>query len=343
MQTQPILVVGAGFWGKRWIETVRSQSDLELAGVVAKTDATLSDVRARFSLRAEQCFTDLTIALQKCAVDIVAIVSPAAAHPEHIRLALEADCHVICEKPLADSWPAALEIARCVRTHPRRQFMVAQTRRFTGQVETLRQAVAAGRIGRLDSIVFDHRVNYTGGGYRQRMEFPVLEDMICHHLDALRYITGQEPRSVFTVAWNPAWSQFSGQASNILWTDMTGGVQVSYFGSWTSRGQLNSYDGVIKAMGSKGSLDLTDARTLLLYPDTGAELSPNPEPTRIPVVEPAEREIAGVLRHFLAALRAGRAPMCDLEDNLKTFAWNCAAIESCRTRRPVDVQAWAKG
>ncbi|MBI2437384.1 MAG: Gfo/Idh/MocA family oxidoreductase, partial [Lentisphaerae bacterium] len=227
MQKQPVLVVGAGFWGKRWIETVRAHPALELSGVVARTEATLKDVRRRYGLAKDLCFTDLPLALRAREAGIVAIVSPAQAHLEHIRAALRAGAQVICEKPLADNWKAALEIAKIVRAHPRQQFMVAQTRRFTGQVETLRRTIETGRIGKLDSIMFDHRVNYTGGGYRQRMEFPVLEDMICHHLDALRYITGQEPRKVFAEAWNPPWSQFDGRASNILWTEMTQGIRLS--------------------------------------------------------------------------------------------------------------------
>ena len=338
MDTCEVIVVGAGMWGKQWIEKILEHPGLQLAAVVAKTDETLHEVAERYHVPRKSTFRDLREATETTAADLVVVVSPPSCHLEHIRIAIESGKHVICEKPLADTWDAALGIAHIVRSRPDRKFMVSQTRRFTNQVNALRQAIVSGRIGEPDIVTFDHRVNYTGGGYRQRMDFPVLEDMICHHLDAFRYITGQEAVSVYTEAWNPGWSQFTGRASNTVLAVMTGGIHVNYFGSWTSRGQLNSYDGVMKVMGSEGSLDLEDENTLLYYPFTGEETAPNPVPERIPIVELEHREIAGVIHAFLHALDNDEPPPCDIEDNLRTFAFNWAALQSCKSGRRIPLR-----
>ena len=58
----------------------------------------------------------------------------------------------------------------------------------------------------------------------------------------------------------------------------------------------------IEDMGEGGSLDQVDADTLLFYPAGEREAETSPEPERIPMVEVAHREIAGVVRAFLEAL-----------------------------------------
>lgn len=90
-------------------------------------------------------------------------------------------------------------------------------------------------------------------------------------------------------------------------------------------------------MGDAGSLDLSDGETILYYLHTGAEEAPNPAPRSIEIAPVLHTEILGVVEAFLAALRDDTEPPCGIEDNLKTIAWNCAAIESCRSRRVVAI------
>ena len=169
------------------------------------------------------------------------------------------------------------------------------------------------------------------------MDFPVLEDMICHHLDALRYFSGEEPTSVYTEAWNPAWSQFSGKASNNVLIAMSNNVHVNYFGTWTARGQLNDYDGLMQIMGSEGSLNLLDRTTLKLFPNTSADTYPNAEPQTLPILPLSHREIEGVVAAFLRALDDGTQPPCNIDDNLRTFALNCAVLQSCKEERKITL------
>ena len=337
MDNYRVLIAGAGFWGKRWIEHVQAHERLELAAVVGRTQPPLGDAANQYSLDKGILHSDLDRALGSAKADIVVVVTPPPCHLEHVRTAIQAGCHVICEKPLADTWDAAVQTAEAVRSRPDRKFMVSQTRRYTDQIQAVRQAIASGMIGQIDTISFDHRVNFTGGGFKQEMDNPVLEDMICHHLDAFRYLSGQEPVSVYAEGWNPAWSQFSGKASNNVLVTMTGGVHVNYFGTWTARGQLNDYDGIMKIMGSDGSLDLPVRDTLLHYAYTGQETSPTPDPKRIPIAPLADREIDGIIDAFLTALDTDAQPPCHIDDNLRTFAFNCAVLTSWREGRRVEL------
>ena len=332
------IVCGAGFWGSFWLKEVDCNPELSLVGIVARPLQAVEQAGQQYDLPSNVVFTDLDVAVKNVEADLAVVVTPPPCHLEHIQMAMQAGLHVICEKPLADNFEAAKKIASIVRARPKQKFMVSQTRRFTDQVKTMRDVIVSGKLGQLDTITFDHRVNYTGGGYRQQMDFPVVEDMICHHLDTLRYISGQEPVSVYTEGWNPPWSQFSGKASNNVLMNMTNGLHVNYFGTWTARGQLNDYDGIMKIMGSEGSLDLVDRETLNFYPRIGTDTGPNPDPVRIQLTKLEHREIAGVIQAFLRALKNNETPPCNIEDNLKTFAFNWAALESCRTNQRVYVQ-----
>ncbi len=334
------IVCGAGFWGKFWLKEVNKNPSLSLSAIVARPREAVESVGKTYGLLPNVLFTDLDVAVKNVDADLVVVVTPPPCHLEHIQIAMQAGMNVICEKPLADTWAAAEQIAAVVRSHPQQKFMVSQTRRFTDQVQTIHDVIASGKTGQVDTITFDHRVNYTGGGYRQEMDFPVIEDMICHHLYTLRYITGEEAASVYVEAWNPLWSQFSGKASNNVLVTMTNGVHVNYFGSWTARGQLNDYNGIMKVMGSEGSLDLVDHNTLRFYPNIDTDTGPNPEPERIPLLNLEHSEIAGVIQAFLQALEMDETPPCNIEDNLKTFAFNWATLESCRANQRINVQQY---
>ena len=332
-----IIILGAGFWGKHWIESVLRTEQLELASVVEPDNEVLSDTAKQCKLSDKVCFSNLDRALAQTNADIVAVVTIPPLHKDLIETALKAGKHVICEKPLADTWENGLEIRKIVDSHPNRKFMVSQTRRFTDQVESVRKAVREGIVGEANTIFFDHRVNYTRKNWKLNLNCPVLDDMAIHHFDALRYITGQEPISVIAKAWSVPWGDFTGKPSvNVLMT-FTGNIHINYFGSWAATGQTTGFDGVIKVIGSKGTLDLVDSETLLFYPfdkttseSTGAE--------KLPIVRLSHHEIDAVIGKFLNALNNSIEPECNIADNIKSFGLICAAIESCNRDRPINIQ-----
>lgn len=312
-----VLLIGKGFWGGEWINALRASPHAELAAAVTR---------------------DYRDALASTDAQIVAVVTPPATHVDVIRAALDAGKHVICEKPLADTWEASLAIADLVRAHPQQKFMVAQTRRFVPQVETVRRFIADGFLGNVSWIKFDHTVYDPDGGWRLRLFSPVLEDMSTHHFDAFRYMTGQQPVSIFAEGWNPTWSQYPSNACHNILITMTGDIRVNYHATWSANGKQNSYDGLMQIVGDKGSLDLVDPNTLHFYEGrTDPETSPPPQ--TIAMVDLPDREIGAIIRVFTEALDHDTAPPCGIDDNLKTIAMTCAAIESCKTDKRVNVQA----
>jgi UDP-N-acetyl-2-amino-2-deoxyglucuronate dehydrogenase len=91
-------IIGLGFIGKRHAEMVRNNQHCELVGVAdidPKQEAYAQEhLQTPFYLNAETMLQDIE------EVDVVCICTPNGFHAEHALLALEKNCHIVCEKPL---------------------------------------------------------------------------------------------------------------------------------------------------------------------------------------------------------------------------------------------------
>jgi len=137
------IVVGSGFGCRIQVPALRG-AGFEVAGLVG-TDA------ARTAERAEAngvpgAFTDLSTAIAETGPDLVAISTPPYTHAGLSLAALEAGCHVLCEKPFckdAGEARAMLEAAeKAGKVH-----MLGNEFRYVPQRATVARAIAEGMIG----------------------------------------------------------------------------------------------------------------------------------------------------------------------------------------------------
>ena len=223
MSIYRMLVVGAGFWGKEWTKTIIDTPDLELAGIVTKEMPTCDEAAMELGLNRNLFFEDYNQAIEKIQADIVIVVVPPVMHLPVIDAAMKAGKHVICEKPLADTWTAGTEIARIVKNYPNQYFMVSQTRRYIPQVQTIKRFLLG----------IEYSKNMINYGWRLNLYSVVLEDMSAHHFDLFRYITKKEPVSVYAEGWRPDWSQYPGKVCHNVLIRMTDDIHINYFATWT--------------------------------------------------------------------------------------------------------------
>lgn len=107
-------------------------------------------------------------------VDGVVIASPAGLHTDHIVSAARAGVHVLCEKPLVLT-PEDAETVRAEVSKGGVALQLAFMRRFDTDIRTVRDAVAAGDIGKphivrirsFDGIVQPSKFYATSGGIFQ--------------------------------------------------------------------------------------------------------------------------------------------------------------------------------
>ncbi|MEJ7784954.1 MAG: Gfo/Idh/MocA family oxidoreductase, partial [Solirubrobacteraceae bacterium] len=140
--------------------------------------------------------------------DIVLVATPPAAHAARVGEALEAGCHVLCEKPLALDpgdcrriIEAALEAGRVAS--------VAFNLRHHPAAQALRAAVREGRLGRpvtlRSSSVSPEREGTTGWLGKGAAGGDALWEIGSHHADLWRFVLGGEiVEATGTVAENVA-------------------------------------------------------------------------------------------------------------------------------------------
>ena len=217
-----------------------------------------------------------------------------------------------------------------------------QNRRFEHGIRTLRDGLAAGRIGSVTMLACDFFKAPHFGGFREAMESPLLVDMAIHQFDQARFIVGAEPVAVSCHEFNPAGSWYRGDAAAICTFELADGSVFSYRGSWSAEGFGTSWNGSWRVVGTAGTA-LWDGEG-----DPVAEIAHAPEePELLYPVEHAEWERtwdgptghAGCLDEMLAALAQGRRPETDASDNLKSFAMVLAALASARERSRIELGA----
>jgi predicted dehydrogenase len=210
--------------------------------------------------------------------------------------------------------------------------MVDQNYRWRPQNQTLRQAVRDGKIGRVRSVGYEFRQTITRAttdAWREQMPHPYLHDMVVHHFDLVRAITGQECAEVFARGVRPPWSWYAGLPGVDAILTFEEGMSVSYTGTMVARGFTTPQDGIISLVGEGGTLRLEADQQVRWYHDSEVEVIRR-EPMSF-------MDTAYALREFLAAIREGRRPETHVEDNLRSFAMAAAAITSVETRQPVAV------
>lgn len=103
-------------------------------------------------------------------------------HYREIKYALQHNCHVLCEKPLADDLPHAYELL-ALAEEKKLKVQVAHLARFAPAFRELKRMISDGEIGRVQSCYMRGKEDNRGGG----------EDMIVlgtHIFDAACWIFG---------------------------------------------------------------------------------------------------------------------------------------------------------
>jgi hypothetical protein len=147
--TARIGIIGAGFWAASYyLPFFRDHPDVELVGVVRKTEEGLDNFRRAFDLEVATTSVDELLA---AGVDGVVVASPHALHREHAVAALEAGAHVLVEKPMAVKAADARAIGAAA-TATGRTAAVALGWNYMRLSIWAKEMLDAGRIGRVTSV-----------------------------------------------------------------------------------------------------------------------------------------------------------------------------------------------
>jgi predicted dehydrogenase len=321
-------VAGYGYWGPN---LVRNFAEAEGSRLVAVCDANpkrLAAARRRYP--GVRCFTDYGDMLRDPEIHAVAIATPVHTHYRLSRLALEAERHVLVEKPMAATLAEGQELIELARKRGR-VLMVDHTFIYTGAVRKIRDMVAAGELGevfyydgvRINLGLFQHDVN-------------VLWDLAIHDLSIMEFVLGREAVSVSATGV----SHLNGQPENIAYLTLFFGnnliahLHVNWLAPVKIRRTLIA--------GSRRMIvydDLEPSEKVRVY-DTGVDYVQSPPEAVyqmlisyrtgdvwIPKLDMAEA-LAVEARHFIECIRTGHPPLSGGETGLRMIRILEAASQS---------------
>ena len=292
-----LVQVGAGLMGRAWLRVIGQSPDVRLVGLADLDLDTAQRSAADTGLTGVVAATTLEELLDHVEADAVVNVTVPEAHAEVSTMAVLRGLAVLCEKPLADTLPAALSMIAAAEVGGR-LMMVSQSRRYLRNLEGLRGQIA--RLGQLGLVACRVFRGPHFGGFREQMAYPLLKDMAIHQFDLARDLIGSEPVSISCESFNPGWSWYAGDAAAEVNAEFADGTRFVFTGSWCSPGLETSWNGTWRISGAKGTA---------VWDGDHAPIAQTTDGTPIPaVVGTGPEEIAGSLAEFVAALRDGSVP-----------------------------------
>lgn len=141
--TLKVLVAGTGFAGQGHADAFRG-AGADIVGIVGRTDHVTRSIAEKMSI--PYAGTNWEAALADLKPDVVSIATPGGAHYTPIKQAIDASCHVFCDKPMTSTGETASDLlaraqAKGVKT------AYAASFQYTPSVQHAKQLIADGAIG----------------------------------------------------------------------------------------------------------------------------------------------------------------------------------------------------
>lgn len=371
-----IAVVGLGI-GMAHVAGYRKSSDAELVAVADAWPPRLEKIGGTFAqgsmsvlrplfeeaLLAQRwetlgvrAYTDIQDVASDDEIELVSLCTPDYLHEEHAILLLEAGKHLILEKPVALTLDGAERIRRAAEKAGRR-VAVAYEFRLNPGVAALKKLIDSGDLGRIHALSLHHfrkpfrRDKWNKWIQSESKSGGLIVEETSHWFDLIRYLSGDEIASVFTVGTDAVHPDFDYEDVAFCQGRLSGGS------AWQISHALTGFDFsfTIQVHGSSGTAWLGLKEAVYSSLDNGssshwgvlshAPLNSNPEDARVRVWE-SEAGEPETIRDNVSALAGrfvrGEAFPTTFNDGVGALKAALAARESYRSGEIVELPGHGK-
>jgi len=190
-------LIGFGLAGQAFhAPMIRGVEGMELACVLERRT---NNAKTRYpEVRIARTFDEM---LSDKTINLIVVATPNDTHFSYTKAALEADRHVVIDKPMTPTLREAEELVRFAAER-KRLISVYQDRRWDGAFITVKKLIQSGAVGKVAEYEarFDRfRLDAKPGAWREVADFPaagVLWDLGPHLIDGALVLFG-EPESVY--------------------------------------------------------------------------------------------------------------------------------------------------
>jgi myo-inositol 2-dehydrogenase/D-chiro-inositol 1-dehydrogenase len=264
-------------------------------------------------------------------VDIVDVCTPPDRHADAVVAALDAGCHVFCEKPLARTLDEARRIVAADDSSAG-LLMVGHVSRYEPDHRAARDLVAAGQVGQVRMLT--HTTTSSMPGWSEaawladpaRSGGPVVDQGV-HSFDFARWVIGSPPVRVTCMA--PSGSATPYAVCTVRYADGSiAHIEVSW-----AHPEGRGFKLACEIIGTAGRVSWSYDQLMggvLHTSDGGTEW--------LDVL--GDRGFTSELRCFTDAVRAGGPSPVPAREALESLRTALAAVESVRTGNSVDLTTW---
>jgi len=232
--------------------------------------------------------------------------------------ALHAGKHVLVEKPMATNTKQAEKLLATADENGL-QLTVGFLMRFIPGLQHIREAVETKKIGDLVSATAK-RVSQ----WPERIgDVGVVKDTAIHDIDIMRYISNQDPISVYAKTGNMKHRQFEDYAQIML--TFEGGESAFIESNWLTPYKTRT----LNVTGSDAIMRLDYITQELWIENAKETLQP-----RLPFQEPLKAE----LQHFVECITEKKKPLVTGVDGLKALQIAMAALQSSAKNTAVKLK-----
>jgi predicted dehydrogenase len=336
------VMVGAGYFSQFHAEAWQRMEAATIVAICDKEPAKAKKIAQIYGI--PRVYTDASQMFEKEKPDFVDIVTPPKSHFPLISMAVDYGIHVMCQKPLADTFEEVQEIDALLQGSDIR-FMVHENWRFQPWYREMKVLKEKGVLGdKIFHLAFRMR---TGDGwgdeayldrqpYFREMPRLLMHETGVHFVDTFRYLEG-EIDEVFAQlrTLNPV---ISGEDSGLILFNFASGATGVFDACRYNEPYHNNPRftfGQMLLEGEGGSVQLDDEGYLWIKPLGKPAYKHDFEPS---IEGVSGDSVYACLHHFVHKLNSGGIFETCMEDYLKTLKVVEAIYQSQKTGKKVALQ-----
>jgi len=191
-------IIGAGYMARRHLHAYKKISDVEIVGVVGKTDKNRDYFKKKNNI--DKFYKNHLDLLSNGNIDSVSVVTPTFTHSEIVKDCFKAGCHVLCEKPIALNLREAYEMV-IAGEKANKLFMMGFIMRFYKEFQRMKRLIEDGEIGDVRNAWFRKGSRLPIGEWylNPQKSGGVIFEMGTHLIDWIGWIVGSRIEVVSAV------------------------------------------------------------------------------------------------------------------------------------------------
>lgn len=337
-----VAVIGCGSIAKhRHVLEYHAHTSVEIVAVCDIVKERAEDLATKYQA---QAYTNYEQLLDEVEVDAVSVCLPNYLHAPVSIAALDAGCHVLCEKPMATTYEEAQNMIIAAERNDKK-LMIAHNQRFVNSHQRAKELITSGSLGK----IYSFRTTFGHGGpegwsadgksswffNKEQAFIGAMGDLGVHKADLIRYLLGEEFTEVSSMVTTNAKDYSTVDDNAVCILKSQSGIIGTLSASWAYK---SGEDNSTVIYGENGVLQLEDDPNYSLIVNYKDGATVKYELGKIQSNDGGGQTTTHVIDHFIESIETGKEPAITGEEGLRSLNIILAALESSETGEHVTIK-----